>query len=139
MSLWEEKVREHVHAGQLREQHSFPFILPLSLDSDKILMWGEQWLSLKTALKQKEKKIYNFLFLSKAGSRAPGQRLCRDEVLFGEDEASMLLLLGWPSPCTVISPCPAFFSLVLRDALLFPQVFSFLEIWLVLEANQNYV
>lgn len=96
MSLWEEERLEYVQAGPSREQDSFPFILPLSLDSDKILMWREQLLSLEDCFEAK--KSTTFSSSPRQGTEHPVQCLCRDEVPSGGDEASSWLPLGFPAP-----------------------------------------
>ena len=126
-----------MQTGQSGEQDSFSFILQLSLYSGKILMWREQLLFMEDCFEAK--RSITFSSFQSREIEHPVQCLCRDEVLSGEDGASVSLQWGLPGPWTIISPHPFFFYMVSRDGLLFSQAFAFLEIWLILEAVRNYV
>lgn len=69
----------------LGEWDAFPLILPLSLDSGKILMWWEQLLFLEDC--SEAKKLITFRSFQSREIEHPVQCLCRGEVLSGEDVA----------------------------------------------------
>lgn len=88
-----------MHAGQLGEQDSFPFIFSLSLDSDKILMWREQLLSLKDC--SEAKKSITFSSFPRQGNRTPcPMSLLRWRAIWGRWGSRMAAVkLVWPLNC----------------------------------------